>query len=149
MVSVSVVVCLVEGVVPGLRHLTPGLCAVLGPMLPSLFAPGSGPRGGRPAVADLVCLDAVIDLARGPRWRDIRPSVHGVSRDTVLRRLRFWVDAGAFGEIMDLLVLRGVLVGALDLSRISVDSRSIRAKRGARTPAPTRPSAASQGSSTT
>ena len=132
-----------------LRHLTPGLCAVLGPMLPSLFAPGSGPRGGRPAVADLICLDAVIDLARGTRWRDIRTSVHGVSRDTVLRRLRFWVNAGTFGEIMDLLVLRGVLVGALDLSRISVDSRSIRAKRGARTPGPVRPTAASQGSSTT
>ena len=132
-----------------LRHLTPEMCEVLGPMLPALFAPGSGPRGGRPAVSDLVCLDAVIDLARGTRWRDIRTPSHGVSRDTVLRRLRFWADAGTFGEIIDLLVLRGVLTDALDLSRVSIDSRSIRAKRGVRTPAPTRPTGASQGSSTT
>ena len=81
-------------------------------MLPALFAPSSGPRGGRPAVDDLICLDAVIDLARGTRWRDIRTPSHGVSRDTVLRRLRFWVEAGLFGQIMDLLVLRGVLGGA-------------------------------------
>jgi len=132
-----------------LRHLTPGMCEVLSPMLPALFAPDSGPRGGRPAVGDLVCLDAVIDLARGTRWRDLRTPSHGVSRDTVLRRLRFWVEAGVFGEIMDLLVLRGVLMGALDLSRISIDSRSIRAKRGVRTPGPTRPTAASPGSSIT
>jgi len=112
----------------GLRHLTPGMCEVLGPMLPALFASGSGPRGGRPAVDDLVCLDAVVDLARGTRWRDIRTPSHGVSRDTVLRRLRFRVEAGVLAETMDLPVLRGVLGGALGLSRISLDSRSIRAE---------------------
>ena len=125
------------------RHLDAALQDVLRPMLPALFAPGPGRRGGRPAVNDLICLDAVIDIARGTRWRDVCRGSHGVSRDTVLKRLRVWMQAGAFGEIMALLVLRGVLGGALDLSRVAVDSRSIRAKKGGRTPAPTRPTGAS------
>ena len=125
------------------RHFDAALRDVLGPMLPALFASGRGRHGGRPPVNDLICLDAVIDIARGTRWRDIRRDSHGVSRDTVLKRLRFWVQAGVFGEIMGLLVLRGVLGGALDLSRVSVDSRSIRAKEGGRILAPTRQTGAS------
>ena len=91
----------------------------------------------------LICLDAVIDIACGTRWRAVRRGSHGVSRDTVLKRLRLWMQAGAFGEIMDLLALRGVLGGALDLSRVSVDSPaqiaprfrcSIRAKKEGRIP---------------
>lgn len=72
-----------------------------------------------------------------------------MSRDTVARRLRFWVEGGVFAQIMNLLVLRGVLGGALDLSRLSIDSRSIRAKRRVRTPDPTPRIAAGPGSSTT
>ena len=124
-------------------HLDATLRDVLGPMLPALFATGPGRLGGRPPVNDLICLDAVIDIARGTRWRDVGRDSHGVSRDTVLKRLRFWVQAGVFGEIMDLLVLRGVLGGALDLSRVSIDSRSIRAKKGGRLLAPTRQTGAS------
>lgn len=112
------------------RHLPAALRELLGPMLPVLFPAGGGARGGRPPVSDLVCLDAVVDIAKGTRWRDVRRASHGVSRDTVLKRLRFWAASGAFADIMDLLVLRGVLGGAVDLSRLSVDSRSIRAKRG-------------------
>ena len=127
------------------RHLSDGVRALLGPMLPEVFPPGSGARGGRPAVSNLVCLDAVIDIAKGTRWRDIRRTSHGVSRDTVLKRLRVWTASGVLAEVMDLLVLRGVLGGAIDLGRVSVDSRSIRAKKGARTPAAPPPTAASQG----
>lgn len=127
------------------RHLSDASRALLGPMLPRLFLPGPGARGGRPPVSDLVCLDAVIDVAKGTRWRDVRRASHGVSRDTALKRLRFWAASGALAEIMDLLVLRGVLGGAIDLGRVSVDSRAIRAKKGARTPAATPPIAASRG----
>lgn len=127
------------------RHLSDASRALLEPMLPHLFPPGSGARGGRPPVSDLVCLDAVIDVAKGTRWRDVRRTSHGASRDTALKRLRFWATSGALAEIMDLLVLRGVLGGAIDLGRMSVDSRAIRAKKGARTPAAIPPIAASRG----
>lgn len=127
------------------RHLSDASRALLEPMLPRLFPSGSGARGGRPPVSDLVCLDAVIDVAKGTRWRDVRRTSHGVSRDTALKRLRFWATSGALAEIMDLLVLRGVLGGAIDLGRVSVDSRAIRAEKGARTPAAIPPIAASRG----
>lgn len=127
------------------RHLSDASRALLEPMLPPSFPSGSGARGGRPPVSDLVCLDAVIDVAKGTRWRDVRRASHGVSRDTALKRLRFWATSGALAEIMDLLVLRGVLGGAIDLGRVSVDSRAIRAKKGARTPAAIPPIAASRG----
>ncbi len=78
------------------RHLPASLRDMLGPMLPALFPPGMGARGGRPPVPDLVCLDAVVDIAKGTRWRDIRRASHGVSRDTVLRGLRF---RAAFGGV--------------------------------------------------
>lgn len=87
----------------------------------------------------------MIDVAKGTRWRDIRRTNHGVSRDTALKRLRFWAASGALAEIMDLLVLRGVLGGAIELGRVSVDIRAIRAKKGARTPAAIPPIAASRG----
>lgn len=96
-------------VVHRVRHVSDALRDVLGPMLPTPSPPGATMRGGRPSVPNLACLGAVIDVARGTRWRDIRRASHGVSCDTVLQRLRFWTASGVPGGIMDLLKLRGVL----------------------------------------
>ena len=135
------------------RHLSDASRALLEPMLPHLFPSGSGARGGRPPVSDLVCLDAVIDVAEGTRRRDVRRISHGVSRNTAPKRLRFRATSAALAEIMDPLVPRGVHGrngvspegGAIDLGRVSVDSRGIRATKGAHTPVALPPIAANWG----
>jgi transposase len=62
--------------------------------------------------------------------------VFGVSGVTCWRRLRDWTRAGVWPELHRRLLDRMGKLGAIDPSKAIVDSQSVRAVFGGRTPAP-------------
>ena len=68
---------------------------------------------------------------------------------TCWRRLRDWQEAGVWERLHETAAELARRRAAIDWSRASLDSLSVRAKRGASRPAPTRPTAASPAPSTT
>ena len=106
---------------------------VVAPLLP---APPRPPYGGRRrTVPDRNCLAAIVYMARTPTpWRLLPARELGCgSPATVWRRLDEWAKAGVFDalhlEVLDLLGEQG----RLDWTRASVDTMSVRAKRGGTT----------------
>jgi transposase len=65
------------------------------------------------------------------------------------RRLEEWQRAGVFDRLSLVLLDQLGEAGRIDLDRVSVDSASLRALKGGRTPAQTRSTAASAGASCT
>jgi transposase len=108
------------------------------------------PKGGRPRVPDRAALGGIIFVLRtGCPWR-LLPSALGCgSGTTCWRRLRDWQEAGVWERLHERLLNLLGEEAAVDWSRASVDSLSVRAKRGVSRPDPTRPTAASPAPSTT
>jgi transposase len=109
------------------------LWAIVAPLLP---APPRPPYGGRHrAIPDRACLAAIVYMARtSTPWRLLPARELGCgSPATCWRRLTEWANAGVFDqlhlEVLDRLGERG----QLDWSRASVDTMSVRAKRGGTT----------------
>jgi transposase len=103
---------------------------------PLLPAHPPQPRGGRPPVDDRLCLRGLIFILRsGMAYALLPTDVFGVSGVTCWRRLRDWTVAGVWPElhrrVLNLLGKRG----DLDLSKSVIDSQSVRAVFGGRTPA--------------
>jgi transposase len=96
--------------------------------------PTPPPRhGGRPRVDDRACLTGIGDQLRiGVPWR--LPPVRELgcgSPVTCWRRLRDWQRAGVWQRLHHLLLDELGRDGQVDWSRASLDSLSVRAKRGA------------------
>jgi transposase len=107
------------------------------------------PKGGRPRVDDRAALAGIVYMAwQGSRWRDV-PRELGASGVSCWRRLREWQAAGVRERAHRTLLQWLGDLDAIDLGRASVDSTSVRAKKGARRPARTRRTAASAARSTT
>ena len=125
------------------------LWALVAPLLP---APPRPPYGGRRrSIPDRNCFAALVFMARtSTPWRLLPAQELGCgSPATAWRRLDEWARAGVF-EALHLEVLdRLGVAGRLDWSRASVDSASVRAKRGGTTLAQIRSIAASPGASST
>jgi transposase len=96
------------------------------------------PKGGRPFADDRDCLRAILFIARtGMAYNTLPADVFGVSGVTAWRRLRDWTLAGVWPE-MHLRALNGLgKFGAIDQDKVVVDSQSVRAVFGGRTPART------------
>jgi transposase len=111
---------------------------------PHLPAHPADPRGGRPRVPDRQALAGILFVLReGLRWQSLPAEMGCGSGSTRWRRFAEWTAAGVWEEAhADLLAAPGQR-GALNLSRAVLDSASTRAVKGGRTPAPTRPIAAS------
>lgn len=84
-------------------------------------------------------------LKTGLPWEWLPREVFGVSGVTCWRRLRDWAQAGVLEALQQALLDEQ---GRIDWSRASVDSFSVRAKKGARSPGPIPPTAASRAPST-
>ena len=96
--------------------------------------PTPPPRcGGRPRVADPAALAGLVyELRTGIPWRLLPTRELGCgSPVTCWRRLRDWQRAGVWQRLHHLLLEKLSRQGRLDWSRASLDSVSVRAKRGA------------------
>jgi transposase len=117
---------------------------------PLLPRPPRWPYGGRHrTIPDRSCFAAIVFMARtSTPWRLLPAQELGCgSPATAWRRLAEWAAAGVFEQLHLDVVDRLGLAGRLDWSRASVDSASVRAKRGGTTLAQIRSTGASQGAS--
>jgi transposase len=106
------------------------LWALVEPLLP---APPRPPYGGRHrTISDHNCFAAIIYMARtSTPWRLLPARELGCgSPATCWRRLNEWAEAGVFDALRLAVLDRLGEQGRLDWSRASVDTTSVRAKRG-------------------
>src|SRR5918994_5295257 len=108
------------------------------------------PKGGRPRVPDRAALGGIIFVLRtGCPWRLVPQALGCGSGSTCWRRLRDWHAAGVWQKLHETLLNWLGDEAAIGWSRASVDSLSVRAKRGARRQDQTRRTAASPAPNTT
>ena len=123
------------------------LWAVVEPLLPP---PPPGPAGGRPRVPDRAALTGVLFVLKsGIPWGMLPPELGCGSGPTCWRRLRDWQRAGVWDALHRALLDRLGAADRIDWSRASLDSASVRAKRGASSTARTRRTAANRARSAT
>jgi transposase len=117
------------------------------PLLPKEAAK---PKGGRPRIADRSALVGIVFVLRtGCPWRLLPKALGCGSGSTCWRRLRDWQAAGVWERLHERLLNWLGDETAIDWSRASVDSLSVRAKKGASSPARIRLIAARRARSTT
>jgi transposase len=128
------------------RLVPDGLWALVEPLLPP------APRHGRRRVVpDRNCFAALVFMTRtSTPWALLPAGELGCgSATTAWRRLEEWERAGVFDQLSLVLLDRLGEAGRIDLGRVSVDSASLRALKGGRTPAQIPSTAASAGASCT
>ncbi len=104
---------------------------------PLLPAEPPKPDGGRPRVPDRACLTGIVYVLRtGMPWRFIPTEMGCGSGVTCWRRLRDWTQAGVWPAVHAKLLRVLGREDRIDLSRAVIDSASMRAVLGGRTPAP-------------
>ena len=107
--------------------VTDELWAAVEPLLPK-YEPR--PTGGKPPVADRVCLAGILFVLKtGIAWEDF-PCELGCCGMTLLNRLRRWQRAGVWHAVHRLMLDRLRAAGLIDFSRVIVDSSSVRAMHG-------------------
>lgn len=85
------------------------------------------PTGGKPPVPDRVCLSGILFVLKtGIAWEDF-PGEMGCCGMTLLNRLRRWQRAGVWESMHRLRLDKLRAAGRIDLSRVIVDSASVRA----------------------
>jgi transposase len=118
------------------------LWALVAPLLPS---EPPKPKGGRPRVSDRACLTGIVFVLKsGIPWELLPQEMGCGSGMTCWRRLRDWQEAGVWEALHHALLDRLGEAGQIDWSRVSLDSASIPAKRGAKPSARIRRTAANR-----
>jgi transposase len=104
------------------------LWEAIAPLLPQEPAK---PKGGRPRIPDRAALAGIIFVLRTScPWRLLPRELGCGSGTTCWRRLRDWQEAGVWEQLHTKLLNWLGDKAAIDWSRASVDSLSVRAKRG-------------------
>src|SRR5919199_3072042 len=94
------------------------------------------PKGGRPRVPDRAVLGGIIFVLRtGTPWRLLPKELGFGSGPTCWRRLRDWQAAGVWQALHRRILNWLGEERAIDWSRASIDSLSVRAEKGASPPA--------------
>ena len=102
-------------------------------------APPPSPKGGRPPVDNRAALRGILFVLRtGVPWQMLPADVFGVSGSSCWRRPRDWTRLGVWPALQEKLLNRPGRAGGVNLDRVVVDSQSVRALKGGRTPAPAR-----------
>jgi transposase len=110
-----------------------------------LLPPPSRAETGRPPVDNKRALRGIIFVLRfGVPWQAVPTDAFGVSGSSCWRRFREWTAAGVWPEVHRRLLNRLGKEGGIDLQHAVVDSQSVRAVKGGRTPARTRRTAANR-----
>jgi transposase len=108
------------------------------------------PQGGRPPLPHRAALTGILFVLKsGLPWEMLPQEMGCGSGMTCWRRRRDWQAAGVWERLHRVLLDRLGRAGAIDWSRACVDSAYVPAKRGARRPAPIRPSVAAPARSVT
>src|SRR5215210_1049314 len=110
--------------------LTDELWEIIEPLLPP---EPPKPRGGRPRISNRAALTGILFVLRtGLQWEMLPQEMGCGSGMTCCRRLRDWQEAGVWEKLHQVLLNRLQSEGEIDWSRASLDSASIRAKKGAK-----------------
>jgi transposase len=108
------------------------------PLLPPL--PRCSPKGGRPWVEHRSALTGIIFVLKtGIPWQALPIEMGCGSGSTCWRRFAAWTRLAVWSKLHALLLTALGKAGAVNLERAVIDSASVRAVFGGRTPAPTRP----------
>src|SRR5947209_15590065 len=109
------------------------LWEIVEPLLPP---EPSKPKGGRPRVDDRAALAGIIFVLKsGIPWEMLPREMGCGSAVTCWRRLQEWQEAGVWAHLHRALLDRLGEADRIDWSRVSLDSASTPAKRGAQKPA--------------
>jgi transposase len=122
------------------------LWEIVEPLLP---APEPKPRGGRPRVSDRAAFTGILFVLRtGLPWNSLPAEMGCGSGSTCFRRFGDWTRRGLWDALHRAMLARLGRAGRVDWSHAVIDSASVRAVLGGRTPAPARwtgPNAAASG----
>ena len=117
------------------KRVSESLWKAIAPLLPE---PKSSPKGGRPPVPDRACLEGIIFVLKsGMPWQMLPIRLGYGSGSTCWRRFRAWTRLGVWPELHRRLLRVLGRRGRINLERAVIDSASVRALKGGRTPART------------
>ncbi len=107
------------------------------PLLPPL--PPRSPKGGRPPVQHREALAGIVFVLRtGIPWQALPTEMNCGSGSTCWRRFAAWTRLSVWSKLHVLLLATLGRAGAVNLERAVIDSASVRAVFGGRTPVPIR-----------
>jgi transposase len=108
------------------------------PLLPPL--PPRSPKGGRPPVENRDALTGIVFVLRtGIPWQALPIEMGCGSGSTCWRRFTAWTRLKVWSQLHAILLNVLGKAGAVHLERAVMDSASVRAVFGGRTPVPIRP----------
>src|SRR3954468_2388214 len=117
------------------RRVSEALWKAIAPLLPQRKP---SPKGGRPPVSDRACLEGIIFVLKtGMPWQMLPTRLGYGSGSTCWRRFRDWTRLGVWPELHRRLLRVLGRRGRIILERAVIDSASVRALKGGRTPART------------
>ncbi len=115
---------------PPPRLISDELWALVKPLIPPR-RPAVHGRTGRPRTSDRDVFEGIAFLlSTGIGWAKLPTDLGYGSVWTCWRRMREWAEAGVFDRLHQTVLDRLGDQGQLDWSRASLDSVSVRAKRG-------------------
>jgi transposase len=121
-----------EEVTMAKKRVSEAMWQVIEPLLPR-HEPS--PKGGRPPVSDRACLEGIIFVLKtGMPWQMLPTSLGYGSGSTCWRRFHAWTELGVWPELHRRLLRVLGRRGKLNLERAVIDSASVRALKGGRTP---------------
>jgi transposase len=122
------------------RRVSKSLWKAMAPLLPERTP---SPKGGRPTVPDRACLEGIIFVLKtGMAWQMLPTRLGYGSGSTCWRRFHAWTRLGVWPQLHRHLLRVLGRRGRLNLERAVIDSASVRAQKGGRTPDRTPPIAA-------